>query len=167
MVPNIQMQFLSTENSRRWCRENNISLDAHERPAKPKDAARFEIPADAQKRVYLVSGRMTAFVDEPMLLVWFDDWAVWPSGQRMHVFDRLRMSYGETRPVIDSPGHVFARQEFEHAVSFVTLAVLFLWDCYVMVPARRKFLFFSHDEYGLSHGLNPDSLDDGRLRRVH
>jgi hypothetical protein len=36
----------------------------------------FEIPRDAQKRVYLVNRAMEAFGDEPFFLVWFDDWSV-------------------------------------------------------------------------------------------
>jgi hypothetical protein len=93
---------------------------------------------------------MQAFSGEPLFLVWFHDWAVWPSGQRMHVFERFRRPYGETRMLIASPGHVFDQDEMDDAISFVTLAVLFLWDCYVVTPKHSKLLFFSHDEYGLT-----------------
>jgi hypothetical protein len=69
------------------------------------------IPNDAQKRVYMVSQAMRAFDGDPVLLVSFHDWSVWPSGQRMYVFDRFRRSYGETRPLIDTPGHLAASME--------------------------------------------------------
>jgi hypothetical protein len=66
------------------------------------------------------------------------------------------MSYGEQRTLIHSPGHVFAQEEIEDAISFVTIGVLFLWDCYVVSPNAGKLLFFSHDEYGqkLGSGMN-------------
>lgn len=96
---------------------------------------------------------MGAFSDEPRMLVWFTDWGVWPSGERMHIFDRFRLSYGEKRRLIDSPGHAFGSGEFEDAVSFVTLAVLFLWDCNVVTPHRSKLLFLSHDEWGAATGV--------------
>ena len=41
----------------------------------------------------------------------------------------------------------------EDAISFATIAVLFLWDCYVVVPSVRKLLYFCHDEFGLSKGI--------------
>jgi hypothetical protein len=97
---------------------------------------------------------METFGGESLFLVWFNNWAVWPSGQRMHVFDRFRMSYGETRWLIDSPGHLFEGAEIEDGTSFVTIAAMFLWDCYVVNPGRTKFLFLSHDEYGLAKGVD-------------
>jgi hypothetical protein len=159
------MHVLSSEETRRWCQDNQVRLSEHGLADIPQSATRFKIPADAGKRVSLVNRRMRAFANEPSTLIWFADWAVWPSGQRMHVFERFRLSYGETRQLIDSPGHLFAATEFEDAVSFVTLAVLFLWDCYVVTPAVGKLLYFSHDEYGLSHGA--ESLDDAAAERIH
>ena len=146
------MKILSSEETRLWCRQHGIALSDRGLPVRADSAEKFKIPEDAQKRVYLVSQAMLPFVGEPALLVWFNDWAVWPSGQRMHVFDRFRMSYGETRWLIDSPGHIFDQGEIEDAISFVTLAALFLWDCYVLTPKTSKLLFLSHDEYGLTTG---------------
>jgi len=123
-------------------------------PDRTDASAKFKIPEDAQRQVNFVSGYMQAFRDEPTFLMWLDDWDVWPSGQRMHIFDRFRMSYGEHGPLFQSPGHLFEESEIEDAVSFVTLAVLFLWDCYVVTPKRKKLLFFSHDEYGLKKGID-------------
>jgi hypothetical protein len=117
--------------------------------------------------VWLVSEGMRSFRDEPVFLVWFDDWSVWPSGQRMHVFDRFRMSYGETRRLIESPGHVFGNREIEDAISFVTLGVLFLWDCYVVTPNRSKLLFVSHDEFGVARGIDLDIPADAPPPRRH
>jgi hypothetical protein len=95
---------------------------------------------------------MEAFADEPSHLVWFTDWSVWPD--RMHIFDRFRLSYGETRRLIDSPGHVFDQKEIKDATSFVTIAALFLWDCYVVSHQRAKLFFLSHDEWGATKGLD-------------
>lgn len=143
------MKILSKEDISLWCGQNNIALSDRGLPERSDACARFEIPEDAGKRVHLASHCMQAFNDEPTFLVWFTEWSVWQSGERMHIFDRFRMSYGETRPLIQSPGHIFNQTEIEDAVSFVTLAVLFLWDCYVVTPKRGKLLFFSHDEFGL------------------
>jgi len=147
------MNVLSKQEAMLWCQAHHIDLSDRGLPRRSDADLKFQIPPDAQKRVYLVNQAMEAFEDEPLLLVWFDDWSVWPSGQRMHVFERFRMSYGETRRLIDSPAHLFSQTETEDAKSFVTIAVLFLWDSYIVVPNRRKLLYFSHDEFGLSKGI--------------
>jgi hypothetical protein len=108
----------------------------------------FSIPNDAGARVALVAEHLQGAGFHVKTLVWFNDWAVWPSGQRMHIFERFRASYEERRPLIEVPAFLFAREEFEDLVSFVTLGVLFLWDVYVVGAKGRGLLFYSHDEVG-------------------
>src|SRR5215510_11099588 len=148
------MRVLSTQETVEWCRAHHVALSNWGLPERSDADFGFAIPEDVQKRVSLVGEAMEAFRDEPLLLVWFADWAVWPSGQRMHVFDRFRMSYGETRRLIDSPGHVFDRAELEDGKSFVTIAVLFLGDCLVVNQGSTKLLYLSHDEYGVTKGID-------------
>jgi hypothetical protein len=148
------MRVLSRQEAAAWCQEHHVALSNLGLPELSDAGLKFKIPGDAQKRVYLVNQAMEAFADEPSHLVWFHDWSVWPSGQRMHIFDRFRLSYGETRRLIDSPGHVFDQKEIEDATSFVTIAALFLWDCYVVSQQRTKLLFLSHDEYGAAKGMD-------------
>jgi hypothetical protein len=143
------MKFLSKQETELWCRQNAIVLGDRGFPDLSGATEKFDIPPDAQQRVALVAQYMAAFRDVSQTLVWFNDWSVWPSGQRMHMFDRFRMSYGEARWLIQTPGHVFERDEFEDTVSFVTFAALFLWDCYVVIPKHTKLLFLCHDEFGL------------------
>ncbi|HWE20464.1 MAG TPA: hypothetical protein VG758_25365 [Hyphomicrobiaceae bacterium] len=148
------MKVLSPQEAAAWCQAHHVALSNSGLPEESDADVKFRIPCDAQNRVSLVKQAMEAFADEPSYLVWFNDWSVWPSGQRNHVFYRFRSSYGETRRLIDAPGQVFDRTEIEDATSFVTIAVLFLWDCYVVAPGRRKLLFFSHDEYGATKGMD-------------
>jgi hypothetical protein len=147
------MKVMSKQEAAAWCEANSINLSDYGLPERSIADVRFKIPIDAQQRVALVALAMRAFTDEATYLVWFDDWSVWPSGQRMHVFERFRLSYGETRRMIDSPGHVFVRDEIEDAISYVTIAALFLWDCYVVAPRGVKLLYLSHDEYGVARGI--------------
>jgi hypothetical protein len=155
-----RMKIISNDEAVIWCREHGIALSDFERPDLSDCAKRFDIPNDAQKRVALVSYIMQAYANDSAFLVWFDDWAVWPSGQRMHIFDRFRNSYGEPRRLIDSPGHIFDQNEIEDATSFVTIAALFLWDCYIVTAVRAKLLFLSHDKFGLSRGIDVDALEE-------
>lgn len=148
------MKVLSAEEATQWCQAQGVALSGRGLPERSDAELKFEIPRDAQKRVHLVGQAMNAFCDEDQFLIWFDDWSVWPTGQRMHIFDRIRMSYGETRPLIDSPAHLFDRTEIQDATSLMTIAVLFLWDSYVVTPALRRLLYFSHDEHGAAKGVD-------------
>lgn len=118
------MQVLSQSEAAEWCRVHRVNLSARDLPDLSDIHFKAEIPPDAGQRVYLVNRAMDSFREEATFLVWFDDWSVWPSQQRMHVFDRFRMSYGETRPLIEAPAHAFSQSEIEDAISFVTIAVL-------------------------------------------
>jgi hypothetical protein len=148
------MKVLSRKDAILWCQAHHVGLTDRDLPDRSDVDLKFAMPPDTQKWVFLVNQAMAAFQDEPLFIMWFNDWSVWPSGQCMHVFDRLRMSYGETRPLIESPAHLFDKTEIEDATSFVTIAALFLWDCYVVNPNRGKLLYFSHDEYGVTRGVD-------------
>jgi hypothetical protein len=145
------MEPLTEAQCRRWCLDKGLELDPHKRPdlfLGKKHVRQFKIPNDAGARVALVREHLEPFRKESKVLVWLDEWGVFPSGERMHVFDRFRLSYGITAPLIEKRGHELRREEFEDTTSFVTLAVLFLWDCYVLTPSGRPALWFSHDEVG-------------------
>lgn len=160
------MKTLSKQEAVPWCQTMGIALSEQALPDRAGADLNFKIPEDAQKRIALAKQAMEAFTDEPAILVWFNDWAVWPSGQRMHIFDRLRLSYGETRQIIDAPAQLFRREELEDAISFVVIAVLFLWDCYVLCPNPNRFLFFSHDEYGMAGGASSSEANKSPERAL-
>ena len=81
------MQVLAPHEAPAWCAAHHVTLGNDRLPECSDANVRFAIPNDAEKRVYFVNRAMEAFRDEPLVLVWFHDWAVWPSAQRMHVLD--------------------------------------------------------------------------------
>lgn len=52
------------------------------------------------------------------------------------------------RPLDEIPAHIFTPSEREDALSFVTLAVLFLWDVFVVASRGNRLVHYSHDEVG-------------------
>ncbi len=142
------MKALSEKNARKWCHAEGASFDGDGFPTSPGKVKSFEIPSDAGQRVALVAKHLDEFKSAGKTLVWFDDWGVWPSGERMHIFDRFLASYGESRPLIEMPAFLFSQSEFEDLVSFVTIGVLFLWDVHVITAKARRLIFYSHDEVG-------------------
>lgn len=108
----------------------------------------FSIPADANSRVALAKNLVALLDPDVELLVQIGDWAVWPSGQHMPLFERFRAAFGEHRPLMEAPGQVLAPTERDDAVSILAIAVLFLWNCHVLSARGDQAVFVSHDEYG-------------------
>jgi hypothetical protein len=109
---------------------------------------RFSIPDDAGGRVALAKNLIGVLDDSAELLVQISDWAVWPSGQHMPLFSRLREAFGDRRPLIEAPGQIVPPSEREDAVSILVLSVLYLWDCHVLSSTGDQALFVSHDQHG-------------------
>ena len=153
------VKFLSKHDATQWCLDNCFTLNERGLPDCSNPEQKFDIPVDAGKRVHLVRRITGEFAGATSLLVWFNDWMVWQSGQWHPLVERLRMSYGETRRLIDIPAQLFEGGETEDATSFVVAAVLLLFDCHVISPSQRRIILFSHDEWGLSMNVPLRSSD--------
>lgn len=113
----------------------------------------FSIPSDAGRRVALLRTLWRA-TDASVRLLWVTDWSVWPSGEHFPLYSLLRERLGEHRPLHEAPGHVAALgTDDEAGLAVATVAVLFLWDLYVL--GENCGFFVSHDEYGLLFTTNP------------
>jgi hypothetical protein len=144
------MTAIDLPTLKNWCQRRRYALGDHGLPAfrDTEDCETFTIPSDAGQRVALVRNHLGWFAEEDETCLWLADWSVWPSGQWRHTFDRLRLSYGISEPLVSRPGHLVVKGDFEAAISVAVYSVLMLWDCYVLGSSGMPFLFYSHDEYG-------------------
>src|SRR2546426_6536841 len=58
-------------------------------------------------------------------LLWVTTWGVWRSSENLHLFYRLRESYGECKQLHDAPGMMFLSYEGTDLTTFVELALIF------------------------------------------
>jgi hypothetical protein len=84
----------------------------------------------------------------------FDSCLLWPSGQgiwssceNLHLYYRLRQTYGDHRLLSEAPGHLFLNYEFEDLATFTQLCLMFLWDTYLLTNLNYVSVLFSHDEF--------------------
>lgn len=82
-------------------------------------------------------------------LLWITEWGVWPSSENLHLFYRLRASYGEPRMVWEAPGQMFLGYEQADLLSLLQVVILNGWDAYVIPDLDYARLFVSHDGYAL------------------
>lgn len=146
------MRCLTFSQCADWCRSNGYPVvDAdyygHPAPQVLETATRIPIqyPEDSGRKVLLAREVIGQFAAGEMLL-WLGDWAAWPNSQHMPLFTRLREAFGEHRPLIEAPGHLFQASEIDDAVSVLAVAMLFLWDCHVF-PKNGPVFVTSHDEW--------------------
>jgi len=137
------MRAITKTEAQEWCRSHDIAIDDRGLP-QPDFAETqgldFKIPEDTGQRIALLHKLFRSVPPEREILVWFDDWGVWPSGERKHMFERFRDSYGEHRWLSDAPGYLFATAERKDAISFAAFAILFLWDCHVLTDTADTCL---------------------------
>ena len=108
----------------------------------------FNIPSDAGQRVAMTRNHFEPMRGSDEVLIWIEDWGVWPSGEHMPMFTRFREALGIRGGLIDRRGHLVREEQFEDGLSVIAFAALFLWDCYILPSSGRDFVFYSHDEVG-------------------
>jgi hypothetical protein len=142
-----QMKPLTGAEAKKWCHAQGVRLaGGHLYAEKPKT---FSIPSDAGRRVALVKDHLERRRGSKTL-VRFDQWGVWPSGERMHVFVETICSAGPEcstsstssrrveRPVVERELSVpVSDDEHKDLVSFLAIGVLFLGD-FEVIGSRAK-----------------------------
>jgi hypothetical protein len=162
------MQFLSRDACAAWCataRIDCLSGDAYPRePSGPSE--KFEIPADAGRRVALARLLWESVAaSAPQVLLWVTEFGVWPSGEHSPLAESARTAWGAPGPLSNYPGHLVYLGEHEDGLSVLVLAVLFLWDCWVLPSGGTKAVFISHDEFGVAY-FREESEREALSRRL-
>jgi hypothetical protein len=95
-------------------------------------------------------------------LLWVTQSGVWPSSENLHLFYRVRESYGERRLLEDAPGHLFLKHELADLTTFVQLGLSGGWDFYLIPTPTYAAAFVSHDEFVKLHTDQTDAANQAR-----
>lgn len=93
-------------------------------------------------------------------LLWVTQWGIWSSSENLHLFYKLRNSYGEFRQLFNAPGHLFSKYEIPDLATFIQLALIFGWDFHVLGVPTYITGFGSHDEFFDFRSDNPQGCDE-------
>lgn len=66
--------------------------------------------------------------------------------ENSHLYERLRLSYGELRPNHLAPGHAFRRHEIFDLISFCELVVNYRFEAVLVQHPSRAWIAFARDE---------------------
>jgi len=94
-------------------------------------------------------------------LLWVTDWGIWGS-ENLHLYYRLRQSYGDHRLLDEAPAHLFLEYEAADLVSFLEVGVLCGWDMHLIPFVGYARAFVSHDEHVqfAADEANPDLVHE-------
>jgi hypothetical protein len=154
------MHFLSVSESHAWC-SGRTALTPGGEPSQPDRETRYvRVPLESDVAFCRQLERALQPRDE--CLLWVTESDVWRSSENLHLYYRLRQSYGDPRQLHDAPGHLFHPHESADLVSFLQVGILCGWDMHLIPSEGYGRLFVSHDEFAdfVANDGNQDLADD-------
>jgi hypothetical protein len=85
-------------------------------------------------------------------LLWLTLWTIGsPQLEKVgwKLVEKMRLAFGETRPIEAAPAHWFRSDEFVELNAFLLPCFIFGWDAYFAASGEDYFVHISHDEYWL------------------
>jgi hypothetical protein len=154
------MHFLSFAASSAWC-DGLVGLSEAGIPMAPRHEPRY---ARAPLSTDLAFCRQLEQALQPRdeCLLWVTRSDVWRSSENLHLYYRLRQSYGDSQQLDDAPGHLFLRHESADLISFLQVGLLCGWDMHLIPSDGYARAFVSHDEFVdfVADEANANLVDD-------
>jgi hypothetical protein len=147
----MSVKVITVAEAESWCSRNGLRVDRGEPDvgALGLEGISFNIPEDAGARIML-SGLLYPAVwgIQGPILIWTTGWSVWPSGEHVPLFLRLREALGDRRSLEEASAQIVEEDSRSDGESIVILHSLFLWDCWVVAEDSNYILYLCHDEWG-------------------
>jgi hypothetical protein len=154
------MRFLTNDDARLWC-TGHVALTDGGFPEPPSRATRYA-RGPVSSEVAFSRQVEAALRPRESCLLWVTTWGVWRSSENLHLYYRLRQSYGDQRLLAEAPAHLFLDYEAADLVSFLQVGLLNGWDIH-LIPDSSGYAraFVSHDEFVefAADTANPDLVD--------
>ncbi len=80
-------------------------------------------------------------------LLWINEFGIWPSSEYRLIFDALRQSFNESRPLQAAPGHVFSAADMDILGAMLAVALYFSWGALLVRGDIELIARISHDDF--------------------
>jgi hypothetical protein len=108
---------------------------------------RVPFPPDFSQLFFTARSMAQVLSHDMSVILWITEWRIWANSENLHLYYKLRQSYGDHRLLPEAPGHLFLKHEGEDLTSYLQIAMLNGWGGYVLAEADYLNAFVSHDEY--------------------
>jgi hypothetical protein len=156
------MRCVSWPDAQKWCEGRNVAtFDGNTPTIRTRPYfVRATLAGMGWSRLHWLGGFVASCMqpfDE--CLLWVTQSGVWPSSENLHLFYRVRETYGEHRPLAEAPGHLFLKHELPDLATLIELALLCGWDFYLFPVPAHAAAFVSHDEFIEFHTDDSDAAN--------
>jgi hypothetical protein len=94
-------------------------------------AVRFEVPQRPTQLHWLCRFVSESLEPRYTCLLWVKESGTFPSAENLHLYYRLRQSYGDLRLIEDAPGHLFLQHEAADCTSFLQIGIINGWEMHL------------------------------------
>ena len=142
------MKFLTPDEARSWCERFTPHHERGSPSVVPDLSATFGFEHKPAYTYYFLSKSLVSMLGAfDWALLWVTGWGVWASNENLHLYYRVRESYGNANHLHDQPAIVSLRHEERDLTTFVHLGMLFGWDMTLVANQDRCRIHVSHDGY--------------------
>ena len=139
---NEAVQFLTEEECRKWLSEEQRDARGYPTLDTPGwHGKRGKEIHNAGRAWYLSQ----SVVPSSRYLLWVVETDIFH--ENLHLYYRMRESYGDRRLLYQAPGHQFLDYETADMASFLQIGIANGWDMFLLGDHDYGRLFVSHDEY--------------------
>jgi hypothetical protein len=117
-----------------------VPEDPYHGATAPACYSQFYPPEKFRPLQYFILAYMELLGTDQPGLVAFTDWALYQPHE-MELIDQTRRAEGETRPLIEAPGHLFGPEEKNKIVAAFSLGVGYGWSAYLYLPRHKTILY--------------------------
>lgn len=107
----------------------------------------YSIPRDSGAKTALSRVFAYLLLRKSSVCIYVSGWGVWGSSENLDLFYGYRRSFGENRPLIEAPVHLFDPTEEDTFVSILCMVFYFVWDAWVFDIEGKALIRISHDEW--------------------
>ena len=107
----------------------------------------YSIPRDSGAKTALSRVFAYLLLRNSNVCIYVSGWGVWGSSENLDLFYGYRRSFGENRPLIEAPVHLFEPTETDTFVSILCMVFYFVWDAWVFDIEGKTLVRISHDEW--------------------
>ncbi len=126
------MQYLTKGECQTWTAAHQIAIGANGLPERYPSAAgsavRFALPESPAQLNWLCRFVSASLEPRQMCLLWVSEFGTFPSSENLHLYYRLRQSYGDQGLLDKSPGHLFMPYEGADFASFLQVGIINGWE---------------------------------------
>src|SRR5437763_2538229 len=142
------MKILTKENASEMLGGKSLDTFVSQRSNRLRQVGgTYSIPRDSGAKTALSRAFAYLLLRKSSVCIYVSGWGVWGSSENLDLFYGYRRSFGESRPLIEAPVHLFERTEEDTFVSILCMVFYFVWDAWVFDIEGKALVRISHDEW--------------------